>query len=55
MAESKKVEKVSNDCVTLRVLYRNDDTYVASNSFININLGCICAVQCIEDAVVSNI
>ena len=50
-----RFEKVSNNCVTLRVLYRNDDTYVASNSFININLGCICAVQCIEDAVVSNI
>ena len=50
-----RVHKVDDDCVTLRVLYRDGFNYVASGSFINVNLGCICAIQCIEDAVVSNL
>lgn len=50
-----RVERVNDNCVTLRVLYKNDNNYVASSSFINVNLSCICAILCIEDAVVSNI
>ena len=34
-----RVHKVDDNCVTLRVLYRDGDNYVASGSFINVNLG----------------
>lgn len=51
-----RVENVKDNCVVLRILYKdNSNNYVATNSFINVNLGCICAIQCIEDAVVSNL
>ena len=50
-----RVEHINDNCVTLRVLYKDNNNYIASNSFINVNLGCICAIQCIEDAVVSNL
>ena len=50
-----RVHKVNDDSVTLRVLYKDGNDYIASRSFINVNLSCICAVQCLEDVVVSNL
>lgn len=50
-----RVHKVNDDSVTLRVLYKDGNDYIASGSFINVNLSCICAVQCLEDVVVSNL
>ena len=50
-----RIEKVLDDCVVLRILSNVDDTYISTNSFITVNLGCICAVKCVVDTVVSNL
>lgn len=50
-----RVEKVFDNCVTLRVLAKVDDHFISTNSFITVNLGCICAVKCVMDTVVSNL
>lgn len=49
-----RVEKVTEGSVTLRVLAPNPDTtsafpYVKTDSFIIVNSGCICAIQCLQD------
>ncbi|MFV0250155.1 MAG: CotY/CotZ family spore coat protein [Bacilli bacterium] len=50
-----RVEKVDNNCCTCRVLAENnsDDSscmpYVATNSFFTMNLGCCCAIRCLQD------
>ncbi len=50
-----RVEKVFDDCVTLRVLAVDGDDYISTNSFITVNLGCICAIKCVVDTVVENL
>lgn len=47
-----RVEKVLDDCATLRVLVKDNDNYVSTNSFITVNLGCICAIKCIVDVAI---
>lgn len=50
-----RVEKVLDDCVTLRVLTTDNGNYVSTNSFITVNLGCICAIKCVVDVAVENL
>ncbi len=50
-----RVEKVFDDCVTLRVLELKDNCYISTNNFITVKLNCICAIKCIEDTIVSNL
>ena len=50
-----RVEKVLDNCVTLRVLAFDGENYISTNSFITVNLGCICAVKCVLDVVVDNL
>ena len=51
-----RVEKVEDNCVTLLILATNpDETYTNTNSFITINLKCICAVKCLNDTIVENL
>lgn len=50
-----RVEKVFDNCVALRVLAKDEDEYISTNSFITVNLKCICAVKCVVDTVVSNL
>lgn len=50
-----RVEKVVDDCVTLRVLRLVDGNYISTNNFITVNLKCICAIKCVVDTVVSNL
>ncbi len=50
-----RVEKVLDDCVTLRVLTMNNGGYVSTNNFITVNIGCICAIKCVVDAAVENL
>lgn len=49
-----RIEKVNDNSATLRVLAPNPDTtstfpYVKTDSFIVVNSGCICAIQCLND------
>lgn len=50
-----RVEKVLDDCVTLRVLMMDNGNYVSTNSFITVNLSCICAIKCVVDVAVENL
>lgn len=51
-----RVENVTNDSVTVLLLRDNGDgTYANTNTFATINLGCICAIQCIGDTTINNV
>ena len=56
-----RVEKVHEHCAEVRVLRRNNKSkdkhhrFIATNEFVTVNLGCICAVKCLDDAIVENI
>ncbi len=56
-----RVERVNNCCVTCSILAPNPDTtvenspYISTNQTIEINLDCICAIQCLPDVIVENI
>lgn len=55
-----RVEKVEDNCVTLRILVPSPtptDTspYESSGEFVTINLECICVIQCLPDVIVENI
>ena len=48
-----RIEKVTNDSATLRILAPNPDNntfpYVKTDSFIIVNTNCICAIRCLPD------
>ena len=49
-----RVEKVTDETATLRVLAPNPDTtstfpYVSTDSFIIVNCCCVCAIRCLPD------
>lgn len=49
-----RVERVTDETATLRVLAPNPDTtstfpYVATDSFIIVNCCCVCAIRCLAD------
>lgn len=49
-----RIEKTDCETATLRVLAPNPDTgstfpYVKTDSFIIVNISCICAIQCLPD------
>lgn len=49
-----RVEKVDNNCVTFRVLATNTDTtsnypYISTDSLFTMDVGCICAIRCLND------
>lgn len=50
-----RVENISDDCVTLRILTKDNNTYKSTNNFITVNINCICAIKCIEDTIISNL
>ena len=57
-----RVEKVHEGCVTLLILAPNSDPasvdarpYVSTNQFVTLNLGCVCVLQCLPDAIVDNV
>lgn len=54
-----RVEKLDGNCATFRVLTQNPEEsccnsipYIATNSFFTIDLGCICAIKCLNDTFV---
>ena len=49
-----RVEKLDECCATCRVLVYNADTtsYTATNSFVTINLDCVCCIRCLDDTFV---
>ena len=55
-----RVESVTNDSVGVLLLEENVDeegnvTYTNTNTFATINLGCVCAIRCLNDAIVDNV
>ena len=54
-----RLEKLDNCCATCRVLVASvtDDTitYTSTNSFFTVNLDCLCAIRCLDDAYVENV
>lgn len=52
-----RVEKVDNCCVKLRVLAFSSESgsYVATDSFVTVNLKCMCVIKCLSDLALENI
>lgn len=51
-----RVANVTCDSVTVLLIRDNGDgTYTSTNTFATINLGCVCAIQCIGDATINNV
>lgn len=51
-----RVQCVTNDSVTVLLIRDNGDgTYTSTNTYATINLGCICAIQCIGDTTITNV
>lgn len=50
-----RVEQVNNCCAKLRILVNTDGVITSTNSFITVNLKCMCAVSCLDDVALENI
>ena len=55
-----RVESVTNDSVGVLLLNSTTDnegnrTFTTTNNYATINLGCICAIKCLNDTIVNNI
>ena len=55
-----RVESVTDDSVGVFLLEQITDasgniTYVSTNTFSTINLGCVCAIRCLPDTIVNNV
>ncbi len=55
-----RVESVTNDSVGVLLLEATTDqngvtTYQNTNTYATINLGCVCAIQCLPDTIVNNV
>lgn len=54
-----RVENVSDDSVTVLLLNEasvgNATTYTSTNTYATINLGCVCAIRCLQDTIVDNV
>ncbi len=51
-----RIENVNGNSVKVRLLIDNGDgTYTNTNTFATINLGCICAIRCLQDVNLTNI
>ena len=50
-----RVSDVNDNCCTLLILTNNDNEYSSTGQYITINIGCICAIKCLEDVVIENL
>lgn len=55
-----RVESVTNDSVGVLLLEETTDasgniTYENTNTYATINLGCICAIRCLNDTIIENV
>lgn len=50
-----RIEKIHDDCVTLLVLRKENESYFSTNQYVTVSFKCICAVKCILDVVVENL
>lgn len=50
-----RVQSVINNKASLLILRESDGTYFSTDSYITVNISCICAVKCINDVVVQGI
>ncbi len=44
-----RVENIDGNCVTVRLLVASEGNITATNEFATINIGCIAAIQCLND------
>ena len=44
-----RIQDINDDCCTLMVLNYVDGEFITTRNTIVINIGCICAVKCIDD------
>ena len=50
-----RVSDVHHDCCTLLILNENNGEYISTGEYVTVNIGCICAIKCLEDVVVENL
>ena len=55
-----RIENVSNNSVGVLLLEETTDEegnteYLSTNTYATINLGCVCAIRCLNDVIVNNI
>ena len=55
-----RVESVTNDSVGVLLLESTTDlegntTYTSTNTYATINLGCVCAIRCLQDVTINNV
>lgn len=55
-----RIESVSNNSVGVLLLEETTDEegnteYLSTNTYATINLGCVCAIRCLNDVIVNNI
>ncbi len=55
-----RVESVTDDSVGVLLLEASVDangvtTYINTNTYATINLGCVCAIRCLPDTIVNNV
>ncbi len=50
-----RVNSVNDDCVTLLILTNDGTNYLSTGQFITLNIGCICAIRCLEDVAIDNL
>lgn len=44
-----RIQAIDNDCCTLMILNKVDGSFIPTRRTIVVNIGCICAIKCIED------
>lgn len=44
-----RIQDIDNDCCTLMILNYVDGAFIPTRRTIVVNIGCICAIKCIED------
>ena len=44
-----RVNDISDDCITLLILRRDNDNFYSTRETVTVNVNCICAVKCISD------
>ena len=55
-----RVQNVTNDSVSVLLLEESTDasgnvSYLNTNTYATINLGCVCAIRCLNDTIVNNV
>lgn len=50
-----RIQDVQDDCCTLLILRKDNDSYISTGQCIVVDIGCICAVKCLGDEQIRNL